>query len=138
MKNQTIAFSVLAVMLGLTGASTAQANSPDLLRKALSASFEERAEVVKTYESHGVSGPSEETQRAKSTAPIGVEVGDDLAGRGGAGEQGLKARGGRDVYRETRIAEKLDRELREVDRSLVEHKENRDRSRAARPNRGDF
>jgi hypothetical protein len=63
-------------------------------------------------------------------APIDVEVGDDIAGSRASGDASLKVSRGQDVYRETRIAEKLDRELREADLSARGTKARRKASRS--------
>jgi hypothetical protein len=110
-------FSTLALTIAVTAffSQMAVAASPEI-ESALSESLHERVEVVKTYESNGVSGPQEGIRREKER-PIAVEVGDSLPTV--SSDANIHGSGGeRNVYREKDIASKLDRELRDVDRSM--------------------
>jgi hypothetical protein len=121
MTSQTAKNLILGLVIIANGFSAvAEARDLALLNKALADSTQERAGVEREYKKNDAT--SRNSHRAGDLSEIraiSVELGDELGAESGGGDH-LKFHDKNRVFREKAVSAKLDREWKDVNRSMKE------------------
>lgn len=108
----------LLVMTLAFGASSALASRGEMVNKALSDSLKERSEVERVYGSNSAATRLEESQSARRSRRIEIEVGGELGGGRGRKSDLRPTVGAEPKAIRENVVRRLDRELIEINRAM--------------------